>query len=406
MILKIVLLSAISFLSALLLYPLVLSIALKYNIVDNPDFRKLQRKPVPVLGGLVVLLGFMISILVGVIFLKITVSWYFIIACLIMTAVGCWDDIKDISPYIRLIIEVLVIIGFVFFDSGIIDSLHGFLGIYVIPKWLAIFLTVIAGVGIMNAINLIDGVDGYSSGYCIVSSIFFAILFLKAEEWTLSLVAIVLAAALLPFFLHNVFGYWSKMYIGDSGTLLMGTIMSFFVLKTLASCGSFSALNESGFSIIAFCLSVLVVPVFDTLRVMIRRIMRKRSPFSPDKTHLHHAFIELGFSHIGTSFSIISLNICVVLIFFIAYKAGLSITFQILAVILGGLLITLALYSFMKTQKYYNTEACKSMEKLGAWTHKERTGFWLFMRKLMDGKKYKDGPDEYYDTHPLYKENN
>lgn len=391
----------ISFLLATLVYPLVLSFALRYNIVDNPGYRKLQRKPVPVLGGIVVLFGFLLSVFVGVLFWGLDVSWYFIIACLIMTAVGCWDDVVDISASLRLVIEICVFLGFVFFDDCVIDSFHGFLGVYSIPRIPAILLTVVAGVGITNAINLIDGIDGYSSGYCMVASVIFSLFFLRFSEVSLGIIALVLSAAVLPFFLHNVFGYWSKMYIGDSGTLLMGTILSFFVLKTLNSKSPFAALDCENFSTVGFCLAILAVPVFDTLRVMSRRIMRKRSPFSPDKTHLHHAFIELGFSHIGTSISIIFLNISVVLSFFVAYGFRLSITKQVLVVVFMGLIITLAMYSFMKTQKYYNTRASKALEHIGAMTHKDRTGFWLFMRKLVDGKHYKEGPDDYYDNHPL-----
>ena len=129
----------------------------------------------------------------------------------------------------------------------------------------------------------------------------FGTFFHLAGDFPMTMLAVVCMASLIPFFLHNVFGLKSKMFIGDGGTLLMGCVMSVFVLNMLKSGSLGVNYRALGFGLVPFSLAVLSVPVFDTVRVMMMRILRKTSPFHPDKTHLHHMFIELGFSHIVTT---------------------------------------------------------------------------------------------------------
>ena len=195
--------------------------------------------------------------------------------------------------------------------------------------------------------------------------------------------AAIVATSLVPFFFHNVFGKHSKMFIGDAGTLSLGIVFSMFV-ATILSVTPGAKLVAPNLGLVPFALAVLCVPVFDTLRVMSARICRGNSPFHPDKTHLHHLFIELGFSHIGTTIAIISANLMVVLSWFVAYRCGLSVDIQFYIVVALGILITFIFYPFTKGQIRKESAYYRFFHRLGKATQIKRTGFWLFLQKWVD----------------------
>jgi hypothetical protein len=173
------------------------------------------------------------------------------------------------------------------------------------------------------------------------------------------------------------------MFIGDSGTLSLGVIFSTFVI-TILSANQNGDVERDNLGLIPFTLAVLCVPVFDTLRVMSVRIARGESPFSPDKTHLHHLFIELGYSHIGTTMSIIGINLFVVLCWFIAYSCGLSVDIQLYVVVALGIFVTFIFYPFVKKQIEKKSRLYYRLCNVAKCTHAERKGFWLFIQKLVD----------------------
>ena len=364
----------------------VLRIAILKNIVDNPDARKLQKVPVPVLGGIAVFFGIVVSMTTSGLFYE-TSSLYAILGVMsIMLYVGILDDILSLSPTIRFVIEIFVVLLLVFCNHYSLNNFHGLWGIYQIPEWVAVPLTVFACVGIINAINLIDGVNGLSSGYCITTCAIFAAVFILTDDKEAASLAVLSIGSLIPFFCHNVFGKKSKMFIGDGGTLLMGTIISTFVIGALNTDSVFASKVEPNFGLIPFTLAVLAIPIFDTLRVMSRRILRGKSPFSPDKTHLHHLLFDMGFSHIGTTVTEILSNILVVLVWFIAYKAGASIELQLYIVIALGLLVTFGFYAFARTIQRKNTKFYVFLQKIGKWTHVGHTRGFERFRDFLDRK--------------------
>ena len=291
--------AALALLGTLWIHPKVLRIAILKNLVDNPDARKLQRNPVPVMGGIAVFFGIVIGICSSQAIFNCPNAFMLTTAMLIMLYIGTIDDIIDLSPKMRFIAEILLVAWLMYVNKASIDSFWGVWGVDTIPAWLAWPLTIFAAVGIINAINLIDGVNGLSSGFCFMASSLFAIMFYLSGNIVMTVLAVSAAGAIIPFFLHNVFGNSTKMFIGDGGTLVIGTMMSMFVINILKTDSLSASYAAQGMGLIPFTLAVLAIPVFDTLRVMSMRILRKKSPFSPDRTHLHHLFIELGFSHIG-----------------------------------------------------------------------------------------------------------
>lgn len=370
--------------------PYVLKIAIEKNIVDNPDARKLQRSPVPVLGGLTVIFGVLTG-LMGFSLLGESYHLFPIFASIIIILiVGLIDDMISLSAKTRFIIEILLVLYMVQATGCQLNDFHGLWGVHYIPNYISIPLTVVSCVGIINAINLIDGVDGYSSGYSIVSSIIFGVFFYLIGNIAMVGLTAIVVAALLPFFFHNVFGKSSKMFIGDAGTLSLGIIFSVFVITTLSTAHSDIAIFGDNFGIVPFTLAVLCIPVFDTLRVMSVRIARGFSPFRPDRTHLHHLFIELKFSHIGTTIAITCINLLVILCWFVAYKCGATIEWQLYIVVALGMFVTFIFYPFVKRQIAKQTLFYRILSKIAAITHVQRKGFWLTIQKFIDGKEATD----------------
>lgn len=366
------------------IHPRLVKIALLKNIVDNPDARKLQRTPVPVLGGVAVFFGIVIGI--GSIESAVNSSGLLIVimAMMAMLYTGTMDDILNLSPALRFLIEILVVLLLIHAGGYCIDDFHGLWGIGRIPRWIAVPLTVVASVGIINAINLIDGVNGLSSGFCILACMMFGTLFYLSGDMKMTLLAVVSVGALIPFFFHNVFGKTSKMFIGDGGTLVMGIIMSIFVIEILQSGSLCAAYVGESIGLIPFALAVLCIPVFDTLRVMSTRILKGTSPFHPDKTHLHHMFIELGASHMATTLAILSLNVSVVLCWWLLAVSGAPIDVQLYAVAGMSLLATFGLYHFMQWHLDRNTELLRKIRRIGYGIHISRTRGFIWLQKTID----------------------
>ena len=389
-----IILSLLSLIVTTVVYPLVLRYALHHNIVDNPDARKLHRQPVPIMGGVAVYAGILAGCL-AMFFLvpKASISWS-LMAMTTMLVLGVWDDIKNLSAILRLIVQFGIVGAYMGFSGHFIDNFYGLFGIHEISLWVGIPLSLVAGVGTINAINMIDGVDGYSSGYGIMACASFGALFIAVNQPVLSCLAVIVASALLPFFMHNVFGKKSKMFIGDGGTMMLGLLMTIFELGVM-SLRRCPELEAQGIGLMAFTLAVLCIPIFDTLRVMIARMARGRSPFKPDKTHLHHLFIDMGFSHFGAAISILSMNLTVMLVWLLLWLSGASINTQTCVVVLMGIMVTFGFYKLMRWQQHsgpigddglpQGTPLWHTFCRIGNWSHMEEGAVWRTMQKLVDG---------------------
>lgn len=362
----------------------ILRIAVLKDITDNPNVRKLQKRPIPVLGGVAVFFGMTVSLLATGLMYDTSRLFTVLGAMTIMLYVGTMDDILSLSPALRFMIEILVVLVLAFSNNMLLDNFHGLWGIEAIPFWLALPLTVITGVGIINSINLIDGVNGLSSGYCIMASSVFCLAFIHFGDIDSASLAILSIGALLPFFCHNVFGLKSKMFMGDGGTLLMGIIMTTFVISAIDGNSPMSINASENFSTVAFALAVLSIPVFDTLRVMILRLARGTSPFLPDKTHLHHLLFNLGFSHIGTTMTEIMSNAIIIGIWYLCYRAGASVNMQLYIVVILAILATFGFYWWAKVQMERRTKAYIWLRKLGELTHVGHKRWYEHFRNRLD----------------------
>lgn len=372
----------VSMIMVWVIHPVVVKVALMKNIVDKPDYRKLQRKPVPVLGGMAVYFGIVVGAGVVSVFFDSFALFTCIVALTMMLYVGLMDDILGLSPVVRLILEVAMIAFVVKMDMTNMNDMHGIFGIGKLPVYLSLPLSAVAGCGIINSINLIDGVDGLSSGFCTMACIVFGIMFACSFDGTMAIMAFLAAGALVPFFLHNVYGVKTKMFIGDAGTLMLGMLMVIFCLHAIDNTSKVQA-QFTNMSVVAFCLSVLSIPVFDTLRVMTARIIKGVSPFEPDRSHLHHLFIEVGFSHAGTTFMECCLGCVNMLVWLVTYQLGGSVTVQFIVVVLLGLMTTCGVYY---TVRRLNRKRLpyRTLRWLALKSHVEHGKSFMWVRDFLD----------------------
>ena len=389
-----IIVTLVAMLTSALVFPFALRFALKHDIVDKPNARKLQRSPVPVFGGVVVYSGILAGGLVLLFFFRSPMLAWILFSVALMMVIGTWDDINGLPAFVRLLVEVLLVGGFIATTGIYIDNLHGLWGVYEMDPLYAIPISIFAGVGTINAINMIDGVDGYSSGYAMLACLCFALAFHSA--WTPGMVCLTLIAggALLPFFMHNVFGARSRMFIGDGGTLMLGMLLTSLAFSALSSKVGLGPLEDQNVCIPALVIGVGCIPLFDAVRVMFVRMIHGKSPLKADKSHLHHLFIDMGFSHLGAAMFIIQMNIVVLLGWWLAWYLGASMDVQLYVVVAMALMVTAGVYSLMRWQQNggpvdeegypQGTKLWYLLCRLGEWTHKENKRAWRMMRFIMD----------------------
>ena len=385
-----------AFIAVRWVYFKILFIAKDKNLVDNPDARKLQKTPIPVMGGIAVFFGVAFGIMAGYTAGGMLGVDYDIIllpvlaAMVVMLYVGALDDIRGLSPSSRLLIESLTMVGLIYAGGGCIDTFHGLWGIGSFSWWIAVPLTIFVGVGIINAVNMIDGVNGLSSTLCLLSSGLYGIVFLKSGDVANATLAFSMAAALVPFMIHNIFGLRSRMFIGDAGTMVMGLLLTWFTISLLKSDSPITFYEDANnVNLIAFALAVLCVPVFDTLRVMTMRMVRKKSPFHPDKTHLHHIFINVGVSHFITTVSEVLIMVVVVLTWFLSVLFGVSIDGQLYIVVAAAIVFVWGTYAVLRYHASHHTRFLHRLVDFSVKTHLGRTGWWKRFTAWLDAPEDK-----------------
>ena len=375
----------------------ILKIAKDKDLVDNPDARKLQKIPVPVMGGIAVFIGVVAGLFAGIV-----LNSFFgqsdlyplmpiLLAMIIMLYTGAIDDIIGLTPRSRFIIEILTVLGIIYSSGSCIDSFHGLFGVNVFNWYVAVPLTVFAGVGIINAINMIDGVNGLSSGLCITCCILYGCIFFSVGDITNSMLAFIVAASLFPFLLHNVFGLRSRMFIGDAGTMVMGVLITWFTICIIRS-DSIVALNQKflNANVIAVALAIFSVPVFDTLRVITMRILKRMSPFHPDKTHLHHVFVNVGYSHSITALLEIGINLIVFGTWLLAYFFEASINWQLYIVLISAMILVWGTYFFLSNQIKHHTDTLHKLTYYSISTHLGHKNWWIWLQMLLDRREIID----------------
>lgn len=292
--------------------PSIVKVSNLKGLFDTPNHRTSHQGNIPTLGGVGIFIG---CILTVSIFSGSGIDHelkYIIGSLLILFFIGIKDDVLVVDPRKKLISQILAAAIIAILGNIRISDFHNLLGIGEISYTLSILFTIFVVVVIINGFNLIDGIDGLASGVGIVSSLFFGIWFLLSHYYSYSILSFAFTGSLTAFFTFNVFGKENKIFLGDTGSLIIGLIISVFTIRFLEY--DLHANDEMYIqSAPAVAIGILIVPLFDTLRVFVIRVIQKKSPFSADRQHIHHQFLELGNSHLHSTLIILAANI-----FFIA----------------------------------------------------------------------------------------
>ncbi len=303
-----------AFVSAVILgriiIPNILIISLRKRLFDVPDERKVHKRPIPRLGGVTFFPVILFSLCVFTAVRLMTghgpaetsttdlvCEFLFLTGGLtLLYIVGIADDLIGVRYRKKFLVQIISAAMFPL--SGLyINNFYGLFGIYLIPAEVGIPLTMLLVVFITNAINLIDGIDGLASGLSMVALLVFGVLFVHFRMWSYAMLAFVTVGVIIPFFSYNVFGsadLGRKIFMGDTGSLTLGYILSFFVIKYCMYEPDMLLTMKTSPVLVSF--SVLMVPCLDVIRVVLRRARNKRALFMPDKTHIHHKFLAMGFS--------------------------------------------------------------------------------------------------------------
>ncbi len=327
---NILLSASLAFLITFFAIPIVIQVAKDKKLFDEPDERKVHKTVIPTLGGLGIFAGFIIATLMGVPSGITSELQYFAAATTVIFFLGLKDDILVLSASKKFIGQ-LVAAGIVIKFGGVqLNNMHGFLGINEIPRVASIVLTIFTIIVITNSFNLIDGVDGLAGSLGLLTTLVFGIYFYFAGQLAYAVMALALSGSIIAFLIYNFSP--AKIFMGDTGSLLLGLVNSILVIKFINVAG-FPAPGKFALeSSPAIGFAILMIPLFDTLRVFTLRILDRRSPFSPDRTHVHHFLLDIGFNHRMITFTCVGVNIAFIAVAYFLRSLGTTTVIGILLV--------------------------------------------------------------------------
>jgi UDP-GlcNAc:undecaprenyl-phosphate/decaprenyl-phosphate GlcNAc-1-phosphate transferase len=329
--------------------PRIIYISKKKKLYDLPDNdRKLHSEVIPNLGGVAIYLGFSV---IGSLFVKTTEfdKWNYIIAAtLILFITGIKDDLINVNPSKKFIAQIAASFIIAFLADIRLDNLHGFLGVFELPYWVSLVFTVVGCTFVSNAFNLIDGIDGLAATIAIISTLFLGIAFNISNNISLACISFSLMGAIIAFLKFNI--QPARIFMGDCGSLVIGFTIAVLAILLTKNVHHFegNVLFHSPKAVLLGALSILFIPVFDTFRVFAARIIKGNSPFNADRTHLHHYFLDLGFSHTKTVFILATVSIFIIVISFLIQDFPVNIC--ILAMLFGAIGLYLILFLVRKNK--------------------------------------------------------
>jgi UDP-N-acetylmuramyl pentapeptide phosphotransferase/UDP-N-acetylglucosamine-1-phosphate transferase len=285
-----------AFVAAMLVMPVLIRVIRKFKLYDVPDDRKEHAAPVPTMGGVAVCVGMGVACVLWYRFSGGLFEIAFFFSAVVLFVLGVLDDLHNIPARNKLVLQVAV--GSLIAFSGVrITDLNGLFGIDAIPLAAQYTLTVLIIAGITNAFNLIDGIDGLAGGLGFMSLLMLGLFLTVCNDANTALIAFSLAGGLLGFLYYNFNP--ARIFMGDTGSLVLGFVVSVLCIRFL----SVNTLVPHSFIPHApvFALGIVLIPVFDTMRVLSLRTWQGKSPFAPDKTHIHHLLTANGWTHSFTS---------------------------------------------------------------------------------------------------------
>lgn len=305
-----------AFAIGILSIPKIMLIAKRKKLMDIPDgHRKFHSRHTPNLGGVGIFFAytFVTSLFVGTSNFK---TWNYILAAsLLLFVAGVKDDLEGIGPMKKLITQIAAAFITAYFADIRLSSLHGFLGIWELPYWTSISLTVLGCSLVSNAFNLIDGIDGLAGSFGSFAAFILGFCLAANGQSAEACMAFSLAGALSGFLRYNIAP--AKIFMGDTGSLVIGFALSILCLRLVEVPGGNAGPNFT------LALGILFMPLFDCLRVFTTRVVKGKSPFEGDRSHLHHYLLDVGLKQTQAVAVILSTSAVIVALAFGLQSANL-----------------------------------------------------------------------------------
>ena len=303
--------------------PPLIRFAKNKNLYDEPDSdRKSHTTKTPTLGGIAIFAGVIFSISFWTKFIGFPEIQYIITAITIMAFIGIIDDVIGLSAFKKLMGQLFASFVIVIWGDIRIGSLFGIFGVGELPYIVSVIFTIFTLLVIINSFNLIDGINGLSGSIGVVSSFVFGVWFyLYDDNSQYAIIAFALMGALVGFLRYNVTP--AKIFMGDTGSLLLGLFLGIFAIRFIESNHNYTGYYSVAPSTPIVAISIIIIPLFDLLRSFSIRLVHRRSPFKPDRNHMHHMLVDLGFSHTFSTGILIIYNIIIISIAFIFKDIGI-----------------------------------------------------------------------------------
>lgn len=318
----------LGFAGVIFLIPRIIQYAVRHNMVDRPNERKVHKGAIPRLGGIA--FGGMVLV-IFMLFIAYTQELrllYILGALLLIFITGLVDDLKDIRAGVKFAIQLLA--AWLIAANGVrVTSLWGLFGITDLSLPQQYGITIITIVAITNSFNLIDGIDGLAGGIGFINAVVLGSLALAEHLIPFAVLNFALAGGLLAFLVYNF--HPAKIFMGDGGSTLIGFLMGTTAVYLATSHESLPSINVP-----VALVGILLLPVFDTMRIFIERIVRRISPFHPEKNHIHHLLLETGFNHKRASITLYLSNI-IIIFYAMIIQNYLDITASLITIFIFGI---------------------------------------------------------------------
>lgn len=339
----------ISFLITFFGIPSVSKIARIKNLYDIPGMRASHIEPIPRLGGTMIFAGIIISSVLFTGLEKSVELKYIIAGLLVLFFIGLKDDIISLVYFKKAAGQILACIILVIFGGIRINLNCEFLGSQETCNLISVIASIMLAMTLINSLNFIDGIDGLAAGIGIIASLSFGIWFIFINQISYAVICFSLTGSLIAFFWYNVFSIRYKIFLGDTGSMVIGFLLAVFLIRSLEldSVNSTKSISDIAPSL---ALSILIVPVFDIFRIVFVRIIHGRSPFIGDHNHIHHQVLLLSGSHLKATFVIVFVNF--VLILAVLFLRSLGNTILILFLLLMCVTLSLLLALSIKNNKH------------------------------------------------------
>lgn len=320
--------ASISFCIAFISLPVVINVFNSLNLLDIPDRRKIHKVSTPSLGGIPIVSSALLALLIVMPFAEMASLKFFIAGIILTFVLGIRDDVSSLNARQKLIVQALAAFLVVHFLGVYLRSFHGFLGINEIPPIPGKLISASLIVVLTNAYNLIDGIDGLAGGIAILVLTFLGIWFFYNGASSYALFSITLASSVVAFMYFNWFP--SKIFMGDTGSMVLGFTLATLILK-------FIEINSNAVwipfeSSVSISISLFILPIYDTLRVFFKRLLSGQSPFSPDKNHIHHVLLKIGFDHGKAASILLGFMVFICLLSWISQPLGNNISIGLIAI--------------------------------------------------------------------------